>query len=98
MLDQAFIEPCQSSWASLVMLVTKTDGCTRFCMDYWKINELSRKRSYPLPRIGDMLDALRGLEYFSTLDLYSGYWQVKMDQTDVDKTAFVTRQELTGLQ
>ncbi len=45
-----------------------------------------------------MLDALRGLEYFSTLDLYSGYWQVKMDQTDVDKTAFVTRQELTGLQ
>ena len=49
---------------------------------------------FPLPRIDDILDALRGSMYFSTLDLYSGYWQVEMDQRDIDKTAFVTRQGL----
>ncbi len=92
MLDRGVIEPCQSSWASPVVLVTKKDGSTRFCVDYRKVNEVTRKDAYPLPRIDDTLDALRGSQYFSTLDLYSGYWQVKMDPADIDKTAFVTRQ------
>ncbi len=94
MLDRGVIEPCQSSWASPVVLVTKKDGTTRFCVDYRKLNDVTRKDAYPLPRIDDMLDALRGSRYFSTLDLYSGYWQVKMDEQDIDKTAFVTRQGL----
>ena len=63
-------------------------------MDYQKVNKVTRKDAYPLPRIDDMLDALQGSQYFSTLDLYSGYWQVKMDSKDIDKTAFVTRQGL----
>ncbi len=92
MLDQGVIEPCQSSWASPVVLVTKKDGTTRFCMDYRKLNDVTRKDAYPVPRIDDTLDALRGSQYFSTLDLYSGYWQVEMDQQNIDKTAFVTRQ------
>ncbi len=62
------------------------------CVDYRKLNDISRKDAYPLGRIDDTLDAPQGSTYFSTLDLYSGYWQVEMDQQD--KTAFVTRQGL----
>ena len=94
MLDQGVIEPCHSSWASPVVLVTKKDGNTHFCIDYRKLNDVTRKDAYLLPRIDDTLDVLRGLQYFSTLDLYSGYWQVEMDEQDIDKTAFVTRQGL----
>ncbi len=94
MLDRGVIEPCQSSWASPVILVTKKDGTTRFCVDYRKLNDETRKDAYPLPRIDNTLDALRGSQYFSTLDLYSGYWQVEIDEQDIDKTAFVTRQGL----
>ncbi len=94
MLDRGVIEPCQSSWASPVVLVTKKDGFTRFCVDYRKVNEVTRKDAYVLPWIDDTLDALRGSQYLSTLDLYSGYWQVKMDSKDIDKTAFVRRQGL----
>ncbi len=94
MLDQGVIEYCQSNWASLVVLVTKKDGTTRFCVDYRKLNDVTRKDADPLPRTDDTLYALRGSRYFSTLDLYSGYWQVEMDEQDIDKTAFVTRQGL----
>ncbi len=84
------IERCQSSWASPVLLVTKKDGSTRFCVDYRKVNEVTLKDAYPLPRIEDTLDALQSSQYFSTLDLYSGHWQVKMDPADIDKTSFLT--------
>ncbi len=88
-LDRGIIEPCQSSWANPVVLVTKKDGSTRFCVDYCQVNKVTRKDAYPLPRIYDALDALRGSQYFSTLDLYCGYWQVKMDPADIDKTVFI---------
>ncbi len=94
MLDRGVIELCQSSWVSPVVLVTKKDGTTRFCVDYRKLNDVTKKDAYPLPMIDDTLDALRGSMYFSTLDLYSGYWQVEMDQRDIDKMAYVTRQGL----
>ncbi len=94
MLDRGVIEPCQSNWASPVFLVTKKDGSTGFCVYYRKVNKVTCKDAYPLPRIDDTLDALRGSQYFSTLDLYSGNWQVKMDSKDIDKTAFATRQGL----
>ncbi len=71
MLDRGIIEPCQST--SPVVLVTKKDGFTRFCVDYRKVNEVTRKGAYPLPWIDDTLDALRGSQYFSNLDLYLGY-------------------------
>ncbi len=94
MLDRGVIEPCQSSWAFLVVLITKKDRTTRFCVDYRKLNDMTRKDGYPLPWIDDTLDALHGSRYFSTLDLYSGYWQVEMDERDINKMAFVTRQGL----
>ncbi len=94
MLDRGVIEPCQSSWASPIILVSKKDGTTRFCVNYRKLNVISKKDAYPLPSIDDTMDALRCSMYFSTLGLYSGYWQVEMDQRNVAKTAFVTQQGL----
>ncbi len=72
----------------------KKDGTTRFCVDYQKLNDVTRKDAYPLPRIDDTLESLRGSNYFRTLDLYSGYWQVEMDQQDIGKTVFVTRRAI----
>ena len=94
MLERGVIEPSSSPWASPVVLVTKKDGSARFCIDYRKLNEVTRKDAYPLPRIDETLDALEGSDYFCTLDLYSGYWQVEMDDRDKEKTAFVTRRGL----
>ncbi len=94
MLARGVIELCQSSWASPIVLVTKKDGTKRFCISYRKLNDATKKDAYILPRIDDTLDALRGFTYFSTIDLYAGYWQVEMDQRDIDKTTFMTGQRL----
>ena len=79
-----------SLWAAPIELVRKKDGSTRFCVDYRKFNSVTRKNSYPLPRIDDTLRALSGATWFSSLDLKSGYWQVGMHPEDREKTAFTT--------
>jgi transposase InsO family protein/predicted aspartyl protease len=90
MLETGVIEPSKSPWAAPIVLVRKKDGSVRFCIDYRRLNDITRKDSYPLPRIDDSLDALRGSTWFSTMDLASGYWQVEMDPADAEKTAFAT--------
>ena len=73
-----------------MVLVRKKDGSTRFCVEYRRLNSVTRKDSYPIPRVDDALDALAGAKYFSTLDLRSGYHQVEMDKTSQQYTAFAT--------
>ena len=90
MIEQNVIEPSESPWASPIVLVKK-DGSTRFCVDYRKINAVTVKDAYPLPRIDDTLDSLSGSHWFSTLDLASGYWQVELDESAKEKSAFVVR-------
>ncbi len=94
MLKRGIVTESQSPWASPVVLVRKKDNTWRWCVDFRAVNLLSIKDSYPLPRIDDSLDRLSGAKWFSTLDLQSGYWQVKMAPEDQAKTAFITSQGL----
>eukprot|EP00731_Ephydatia_muelleri_P000272 Em0001g272a len=77
-LQKDVIQPSASPWASPVVLVQKKDGTMRFCIDYRKLNAVTRKDAYPLPRIDETLEVLGGSKWFSTLDLLSGYWQVEV--------------------
>ena len=94
MLTGGQIEASDSPWSSPVVLVMKKDGGTRFCVDYRQLNDATIKDAYPLPRIDDTLDMLAGKQWFSTLDLASGYWQVSLSRAARAKTAFATHSGL----
>ena len=94
MCENNIAQPSTSPWGSPVVLVKKKDGTMRFCVDYRKLNAVTKKDSFPLPLISEVLDSLNETKFFSTLDLKSGYWQIELDPVTQEKTAFVTHNGL----
>ena len=91
LVQQGLVEPTDSAWSSPVVLVRKKDQSWRLCVDYRRLNSVTKRDAFPLPRIDDSLDSLSGSVFFSTLDLLSGYWQVPLDTEAQERSAFVTR-------
>lgn len=92
LLDKGFIRHSSSPYSAPVLLVKKKDGTSRLCIDYRKLNAITVKDKFPLPRIDDILDCLYGAKFFSTFDLLSGYYQIAIAEKDKLKTAFSTRE------
>jgi Reverse transcriptase (RNA-dependent DNA polymerase) len=91
LLTKGFIRPSTSPWGAPVLFVRKKDGTLRLCIDYRELNKVTVKNRYPLPRIDDLFDQLRGSSVYSKIDLRTGYHQMRIRPKDVEKTAFRTR-------
>ena len=90
-LELGLIRQSISPWASPVLMIRKPDGSIRFCIDYRKLNSVTKKDCYPMPRVDDLLDVLGKAKLFSTMDVASGYWNVPMDENSIQKTAFTCK-------
>ncbi|KAG8472900.1 hypothetical protein CXB51_034785 [Gossypium anomalum] len=91
LMDRGFARPSSSPWGAPVLFVKKKDGTMRLCIDYRQLNKVTIKNKYPLPRIDDLFDQLKGASVFSKIDLRSGYYQLRVRDSDIPKTAFRTR-------
>ncbi|CAM5099920.1 unnamed protein product [Natator depressus] len=90
MLQMGVIRPSGSAWASPVILVPKPDGEIHFCMHYCKLNAVTRPDNYPMPRTDELLEKLGWAQFISTLDLTKEYWQVLLDESTKERSAFIT--------
>jgi len=91
LLAKGFIKPSTSPFGAPVLFVHKKEGTLRLCVDYRALNKITIKNRYPLPRIEELMDRLSGAKFFSKIDLYSGYHQIRIKESDTPKTAFRTR-------
>ncbi|GKA82045.1 putative reverse transcriptase domain-containing protein [Tanacetum coccineum] len=91
LFDKGFIRPSSLPWGAPVLFVKKKDGSFQMCIDYRELNKLTVKNRYPLPRINDLFDQLQGSSVYSKIDLRSGYHQLRVQEEDIQKTAFRTR-------
>uniref|UniRef100_A0A671TSD1 ribonuclease H n=1 Tax=Sparus aurata TaxID=8175 RepID=A0A671TSD1_SPAAU len=90
MLETGVIEESNSDWCCPIVLVRKSDGSIRFCVDYRRVNEVSKFDAYPMPRVDELLDRLGTARFYTTLDLTKGYWQIPLSLESREKTAFFT--------
>eukprot|EP00253_Pinus_taeda_P027426 PITA_27426 len=91
LLDKDYIRPSVSPWGAPVLFVKKKDGTLRMCIYYRQLNKLTIKNKYPLPRIDELFDQVKGATVFSKIDLRSGYHQIRIKEEDIAKTTFRTR-------
>jgi hypothetical protein len=89
-LKKGLVEPSTSPYGAPILFVGKKDGSLRMVQDYRYLNKITIKNWYPMPRIDDLLDSISGMIYFASLDLTSGYYQIRITEEDVPKTAFWT--------
>ncbi|XP_036322142.1 uncharacterized protein LOC118736151 [Rhagoletis pomonella] len=90
MTENDIIEECDSAWSSPVVMVPKRDGSTRVCVDYRRLNAITKPDRYPLPRMDDLLHAAKSTKFMTTLDLQCGYFQIAVAEKDRDKTCLIT--------
>ena len=90
-MDKGYIRPSVSPWGAPVLFVKKKDYTLRLCIDFRQLNKATVKNRYPLPRIDDLFDQLRGAKILSKIDLRSGYHQVRIKEEDISNTDFRTR-------
>ena len=88
MLEEGVVRPSSSPWSSPVVITRRKDGKPRFCIDFWKLNSVTRRDAYPLPQVNATLDKLRGDRYLSTIYLKNGYWHVSLAEGSKPLTAF----------
>ncbi|MCP3666836.1 MAG: RNA-directed DNA polymerase, partial [Gammaproteobacteria bacterium] len=92
MLEKGVIRVSDSPWSAGLVVVTKADGTPRVCVDFRMLNSVTRGPDrFPLPKIDDMINKLRNAQFFTCLDLLSGFWQQAMDPKSIEKTSFVTQ-------
>jgi hypothetical protein len=89
--EKGYIRPSTSPWAAPVLFVEKKYGTRKMCIDYRALNEVTIKNKYPLLRIEDLFDQLRGANMFSKIDMRPGYHQLKIQPSDIPKTTFITK-------
>ena len=91
LVNRGFIRPSISPWGAPMLFVKKKDGTWRLCIDYRQLNKVTIRNKNPLPRVDDLMDQLQGVKVFSKIDLRSGYYQLRIRESDIPKTAFRMR-------
>ena len=94
MLEMGIIRPSTSPWAAPVVIVPKPDGTIRLCVDYRKLNSVTKMDAYPIPSMEKMIDKIASAKYISTIDLTKGYWQIPLETSTIEKSAFITTKGL----